>query len=195
MSKFWDQLAKEHRRLLNELPYDQAVTEINKNYSSADIDTEDSAAELESLAPILHDIHSILEFGAGYGRTAEAILTRKPELKYFIFDIEPALSIAKRYLKDFPQVVFLPVGALLPEPDLTVFSSVLSELDTNEVEDYIEIAGDGKYVYIKDWYQWNDIRHRPITLESYQIPMSWEPIIFRDYPIIKGFFEGLWKVK
>jgi len=43
---------------------------------------------------------SILELGAGYGRTAYALLSLFPEATYTIVDIEPALTISRWYLSE-----------------------------------------------------------------------------------------------
>jgi SAM-dependent methyltransferase len=47
---------------------------------------------------------TILELGAGYGRTAFVILRLRPKIKYVLVDIPPALWIAERYLSSvFPE--------------------------------------------------------------------------------------------
>lgn len=44
------------------------------------------------------EIHTILELGAGYGRTAYFFLKMIPNLKYVFVDIPPALYIAEKYI-------------------------------------------------------------------------------------------------
>jgi putative sugar O-methyltransferase len=54
----------------------------------------------------------VIEVGAGYGRTAHALLSLFPDLEYIIVDVEPALSVAKWYGEDFrndSRLVFLPL--------------------------------------------------------------------------------------
>lgn len=47
---------------------------------------------------------TVLELGAGYGRTAYAILHAAPHVRYVIADISPALELAQRYLTTlFPE--------------------------------------------------------------------------------------------
>ncbi len=59
---------------------------------------------------------SILEVGAGYGRTAYALLNLYPHATYTIVDIEPAILISRWYLTQlFPDrdLRFMsPAGAL-----------------------------------------------------------------------------------
>lgn len=41
---------------------------------------------------------TVIEVGAGYGRTAYAVLHAQPQVRYVIADIQPALGLAQRYL-------------------------------------------------------------------------------------------------
>jgi putative sugar O-methyltransferase len=43
-------------------------------------------------------IHTVMELGAGYGRTAYVYLSLQPGLRYLVVDIPPALYLAERYL-------------------------------------------------------------------------------------------------
>lgn len=69
-------------------------------------DLANSALEFHSImAPLVRrsEIRTILELGAGYGRTAYVFLTLMPGTRYIIVDIPPALYIAERYLcNQFP---------------------------------------------------------------------------------------------
>jgi len=47
-----------------------------------------------------NEINSILELGAGYGRTAYVFLKMIPNVKYIIVDIPPALYLAEKYLSN-----------------------------------------------------------------------------------------------
>jgi len=69
-------------------------------------DLANSALEFHSImAPPVKrsEIGTILELGAGYGRTAFTFLRLMPEVRYIIVDIPPALFVAERYLcSQFP---------------------------------------------------------------------------------------------
>lgn len=43
-------------------------------------------------------VQTVCELGAGYGRTAHALLTLRPNLRYVVVDIPPALYVSQRYL-------------------------------------------------------------------------------------------------
>lgn len=65
-----------------------------------------SALEYRSIAEGIGDlggIRTIIELGAGYGRTAYVFLHMMPHIRYIIVDIPPALYISQRYLcNQFP---------------------------------------------------------------------------------------------
>jgi putative sugar O-methyltransferase len=68
-------------------------------------DLANSALELTAVSRALEGVRprSIIEIGAGYGRTAYALLNAYPDARYTVVDIEPALSISKWYLgQQFP---------------------------------------------------------------------------------------------
>ena len=70
--------------------------------------------ELIFLEKIIKKDFTILEIGAGYGRTAHGILNTFKIGKYFIIDLNTNLQLAKRYLKkvlnkkNFDKIVFIP---------------------------------------------------------------------------------------
>ena len=70
--------------------------------------------ELMFLEKIIKRNYTILEIGAGYGRTAHGILNTFKVKKYFIIDLNTNLQLAKRYLKKileknkFDKLVFIP---------------------------------------------------------------------------------------
>jgi len=86
---------------------------------------------------------TIIELGAGYGRTAYVFLKANPDIRYTICDIEPALSIAKRYLiSQFPDadITFLSPNNLrhLPKKsaDLFITISSLQEMPMEQIKYY-----------------------------------------------------------
>ena len=70
--------------------------------------------ELMFLEKIIKKNYTILEIGAGYGRTAQGILNTFKLNKYFIIDLDINLQLAKRYLKKvldknkFNKIIFIP---------------------------------------------------------------------------------------
>lgn len=70
--------------------------------------------ELMFLEKMMKKNHTILEIGAGYGRTAQGILNTFDIKKYLIIDLNKNLQLAKSYLKKvldkrkFNKIVFIP---------------------------------------------------------------------------------------
>jgi putative sugar O-methyltransferase len=64
-------------------------------------DLANSALEADFIAENLPkglSIRRVCELGAGYGRTANVLLTNHPDWRYVIVDIPPALYVSQRYL-------------------------------------------------------------------------------------------------
>jgi putative sugar O-methyltransferase len=69
-------------------------------------DLANSLLEFESIHAIVPPSEklTVLELGAGYGRDAYVMLKLRPNVKYVIVDIPPALWVAERYLSEvFPE--------------------------------------------------------------------------------------------
>lgn len=124
---------------------------------------------------------TILELGAGYGRTAYFILTAQPACRYFIVDIPPALFVAQRYLsavfKDRKVFKFRPfrsfdevkeelrqadLAFLLPHQaemlpyglfDLCINISSLHEMKREQIQAYFQMIDrlTSGYFYTKQW--------------------------------------------
>lgn len=127
------------------------------------------------------EINSIMELGAGYGRTAYVFLKQFPEIKYFIVDIPPALYIAKKYLSnqfrkrkifkyrnflDYTKIkkeigesniIFLMPNQLelLPSKMVDLFINISSfqEMRFDQIQFYFNCIDRlvKKYLYIKQW--------------------------------------------
>lgn len=66
-------------------------------------DLANSILEISAIGATLAAGSVVLELGAGYGRDAWALLAIKPDIKYVIVDIPPALWVAETYLRrQFP---------------------------------------------------------------------------------------------
>lgn len=145
-------------------------------------------------------IEGVVETGAGYGRTAYVLLKKYVHLKYTIVDIEPALSLSKRFLtQQFPDrdIKFLtPEEAGYARGDLYLFISILSELTREEMQRYLFLAVEhAKYIYIKDWTKY---RNADDDFEFYfakarlNIPKEFFVLKFADCSYPPGFTEGLY---
>jgi len=157
-----------------------------------------------------NNIHSIMELGAGYGRTAYIFLKMIPHVKYIIVDIPPALYIAERYLsnqfrerkifkfrkfKDFNEIkkefeqsdiaFFLPYQLeLLPQKisDLFINISSFHEMHPHQIELYFQCIDHliSKYVYIKQW------KKAKLAYDNVWISE-------KDYPIRKNWKRIFWQ--
>src|SRR3990172_5994633 len=191
-------IAEKHWLLYRQVPFDEALDKIKPQYFGKE-DEAETASEIETLLPTLNQVKSVVEVGAGYGRTAHAILSKFPEMQYAVIDILPAALIAETWLKQQGHTnvkFFHPLEKGWPKPNLTICISVLSELDPGEIKQYINLASRGKYLYIKDWKprMWKDNRHNPVNEETYQIPKSWTLLLKKDALMDKRFFEALYSI-
>jgi SAM-dependent methyltransferase len=148
---------------------------------------------------------SILELGAGYGRTAYALLSLFPDATYTIVDIEPAISISRWYLSElFPperlrfltpeQAGDLPEGSI----DLALTISSLQEMTPADVEKYLEMfdrTAQGGVVYLKQWRAWlNPVDRVELTFETYPFPDRWLPLFKERAPVQTNFTQAAWSV-
>lgn len=157
-----------------------------------------------------NEIQSIMELGAGYGRTAYVFLKMHPNLRYIIVDIPPALYIVEKYFsnqfkerkilkfrkfKDFSEIkeefeqadiaFFLPYQLeLLPSniSDLFINISSFHEMRPNQIEFYFQCIDKliKKYVYIKQW------KKTKLAYEDVWISEN-------DYPIRKSWKQIFWQ--
>jgi putative sugar O-methyltransferase len=148
---------------------------------------------------------SIVEVGAGYGRTAYALLNSFPDATYTIVDIEPALSIARWYLEQlFPRER---LRFLAPDEtndladgsiDLVVSISSLHEMRLDQVERYLELfdrIAQGGTVYLKQWSRWaNPADGITVDFAEYPIPPAWTRLFNAAAPVQTNFRQAAWKV-
>jgi len=148
---------------------------------------------------------SILELGAGYGRTAYALMSLFPEATYTIVDIEPAISISRWYLSElFPPErlrFFSPEAAGdLPDGsiDLALTISSLQEMTPADVEKYLVLfdrTTEGGVVYLKQRRTWhNPVDRVELTFETYPIPRRWAPLFKERAPVQTNFTQAAWSV-
>ena len=173
---------------------------ISQDLANAALEAAAIARALDEASP-----RSILEVGAGYGRTAYALLNAFPEATYTIVDIEPALTISRWYLTQlFPstRLRFIDpaaAGALGDGScDLAVSISSLHEMTEEQVAAYIGLfdrVARGGIVYLKQWSRWTNPRDA-ITLEfrAYPIPPAWRPLFDERAPVQTNFRQAAWRV-
>ncbi len=168
--------------------------------------SQDLANSLIEYKAILHpdldrrEVHTIMELGPGYGRTAHVFLTLQPGCRYILVDIPPALFVAQRYLtalfperkvfsfrpfsnfsdiqKDFDDadIIFLTPNQLelLPDKSVDLFINIssLHEMRMDQIRYYFgEIERlTKKYFYFKQW-------------KETTVPFENETIREADYPV------------
>jgi SAM-dependent methyltransferase len=170
-------------------------------------DLANSALETTAISRALGgaEPRSILEVGAGYGRTAYALLHAFPDSTYTIIDIEPALSISRWYLEQ----LFDPRRLRFVRPedaqslssgaaDLVVAVSSLHEMTLDQVARYLELfdrIAEGGVVYLKQWERWTN-PDDGITLDfrEYPIPERWRVVFDEFAPVQTNFRQAAWQI-
>ena len=170
----------------------------------------------------LESINSILEIGAGYGRTAYVILKHLPRARYLICDIPPALYLSKTYLEQcFPEKksVFIPsdlgdeeIKQIIKQNDLIFFlpdlldkiESVdlflaidcLHEMKKDVIDSYITTAE-----RITDYFYFTVYRDARIYSDNIRLSSqyylrgrTWNSLLQEDRLFPDKFFHGLYQV-
>ena len=171
-------------------------------------DLANSALEVGAVARALsgRQPRSILEIGAGYGRTAYALLHLFPEATYTVIDIDPALQISRWYLSRlFPpdRLRFLkPAEAGTIEDgsvDLAVSISSLQEMTQEQVASYITVmdrVSARGVVYLKQWLRWlNPADGIELSFSDYPVPAHWRPVLRERAPVQTDFWQAAWLVE
>jgi putative sugar O-methyltransferase len=148
---------------------------------------------------------SILEVGAGYGRTAYALLSIFPEASYTIVDIKPAIEISSWYLHElFPaerlrfvspdEVDEIATGSV----DLALSISSLQEMTAEQVEGYLETfdrVAERGLVFLKQWISWrNPVDNIQLRFDEYPIPARWRMLFKERAPVQTNFAQAAWVV-
>lgn len=107
----------------------------------------------------LATIDSVLEIGAGFGRTCHTLLSAAPNIRrYTIVDLPNCLSMSRRYLKmvlgsqEFEKIDFITNTGLASRPslihDLTINIDSMAEIDAEVVQNYLAfIARNATWFY------------------------------------------------
>ena len=143
-------------------------------------------------------VKTIHEIGGGYGRLAYVIKQIFPHIKYRMFDIEPSLGLAKRYLNDVIvncDVEFYPTEELTENCDILIAMDCLHEMNVEQVERYFKYAEEkAKFFYYTCWKETDVPEHGIKWLrEDYPVRQSWEPISVGQHRMRTQFFEALYK--
>lgn len=169
-------------------------------------DLANSALEVASIREALgsRQPERIVEIGAGYGRTAFALLSAYPGASYTIVDIEPARSISEWYLQQlFPE---RDISCLTPEEfiaggvsyDLGLSISSLHEMTFAQLGEYLDLLDrrvDGT-VYLKQWTEWtNPDDGITSRFAEYPIPASWKRLFLRPCAVQTLFTEAAWATR
>jgi len=146
----------------------------------------------------------ILEIGAGYGRTA-FVFCSSLECEYTILDIEPALTISKKYLSEVlpnKKITFItPQDINEIEDDyfdLVINISSFQEMTYEIIQVYFDFINRtcSGYMYMKEWIKWfNPIDNISISYKYYPINKHWSKILCKKNIIYNKFFESIYKIK
>lgn len=170
-------------------------------------DLANSALEAAAIARALDGRlpASIVEIGAGYGRTAYSLLSSHPQASYTIIDIEPALTISRWYLSQLfepgrlrflsPQEAQeLPRGSF----DLGVSISSPQEMTPEQVATYLRLLDRttaGGTVFLKQWQTWrNPDDEVQLRFADYPFPPRWERVLHEIAPVQTRFVQAAWRL-
>jgi hypothetical protein len=147
-----------------------------------------------------------MEVGAGYGRTAYALLNTFPDAVYTIVDIEPAIDISRRFLTElFPtrSLRFLhpdEAGQLGDDTgvDLALPISSHQEMTPDDVAMCLALfdrLAPGGTVYLKQRLTWrNPVDEVTLTFDDYPVPARWSLRYRGTAPVQTRFVEAAWDI-
>lgn len=190
-------------------------------------DLANSVLEFNSISSALPDVarmNTIMELGAGYGRTAFVFLHILSNIRYIIVDIPPALYISERYLtsqfpdhkifksRDFTnftdvsddfynaKIIFLMPHQLdlLPGKTADMFLAIdcIHEMRPEQIRQYfLMVERHAKYFYFKCWKNTTiPYENVALTEKDYPVPSYWKKIFWRDCRVQTAFFEALFHI-
>ena len=169
-------------------------------------------------------VKTVMELGAGYGRTSYVFLKLKPNIRYIIADIPPALYVAEKYLSnqfsdkkifrfrpfnrfdevaqefEQSQIAFLLPHQIemLPDKSVDLFLNIssLHEMIPAQINYYLNQIDrlTQGYFYMKQWKQWYNELDKVQITEEYPIPKHWSSVFWRECRVQTLFFEALFRV-
>jgi putative sugar O-methyltransferase len=167
---------------------------------------------------------SLLEIGAGQGRTAIGMIKHLSPSRYVIVDIPPALFLSQSHLaKIFPdrrlfafrnfsnfdkvrsefeksQLMFLMPHQLSlldrRQFDLVLAIDCLHEMEDRTIREIIEHAGRvGRHFYFKaQSKQWAQLDTKPRGMYDYPIPHTWKSIYHENCGVPNEYFHAFYQV-
>lgn len=164
------------------------------------IDLASSCCETAMILTLIKPstVNTIHEIGGGYGRLAYVLGQMLPKATYRLYDIEPSISLARRYLKDvLPGRLFSchSPSELTGPCDLLIAMDCLHEMTKEQVEEYFDYADkNASYFYFTCWKN-TDVPHHGIkwAMEDYPVRENWTPIYNGDHKMRAGFFEAIYR--
>lgn len=173
----------------------------------------------------LSKVKTILEVGAGSGRTAFCFMTLLPKVKYIIVDFPPALYVSQTYLRDvFPNrkvmhfrpfntfsdisaefskadLVFLTPDQIekLPDGSVDLFLAIdcLHEMKPQSIDRYFAQADRlSSFMYYKCW-QKTTVPYDGVfySAESYPVRPNWMKKFVEPCVVPSDFFHALYQIK
>lgn len=145
-----------------------------------------------------NEIDKISEIGGGYGRTAYVITKLHPHIEYTLYDIEPTLSIAKRYLSSVAKwgnFKFKTPNKIGGKCDLLIAIDCLAEMTRKQVSAYFDYANkNSSYFFFVSWFLANcAIDNIEWKMTDYPVRVDWKELFKRPH-IRDGWFEALYKI-
>lgn len=149
----------DHLTLLTQVKNRHIGGGISIGYRGINLDLDYLLAlqEIIFLKPTLDSIQSVMEIGAGYGRTGHSILSLFPSItEYKILDLPQMLELSRAYLKkvstpeNYKKIKFIPVSSAdyKETSDLIINIDSMQEMDEATVLSYLEdIDIYGKFFY------------------------------------------------
>ncbi|MDG2528797.1 putative sugar O-methyltransferase [Caulobacter endophyticus] len=185
-------------------------------------DLANSLRDFLRMEPHLAAENAVLaEIGAGYGRVGSVALQLRSSLRYWIFDIAPALAVSEWYLETtFPDrkvfrwrpfdrwedvadeiaaadIALFTVDqlALVPDGSVDCFAAIsaLHEMRPEQIEAYMALmARTSRAIYTKNWTTWRNPHDAfDFSSEALQAPGGWRTALEVVDPIIPAFTEKL----
>lgn len=195
-----DVLALDEPELGSPLPIRLRGRRISQDLANTSLEVRAIRAALSGQPP-----KRVIEVGAGYGRTAHALLSVFPECTYTIVDIEPAISISAWYLRslfDAGRTRFIQAGecsaSSVGPADLAVSVSSLQEMTPVQVENYLALFDEvcsGGTVFLKQWERWSNPDDGVVMdMARYPIPPRWKRLLWERAPVQTRFMQAAWSV-
>jgi putative sugar O-methyltransferase len=170
-------------------------------------------------------VKTVMELGAGYGRTGYVFLKLHPNIRYIVVDIPPALYISERYLSnqfaesqifrfrpfdkfetvaeefEKARIAFLLPNQIemLPDKYVDLFLNVssLHEMHPAQIRYFLNQIDrlTQGFFYMKQWKKWFNDLDNVQMTEDYPIPPHWTKLFWRECRVQTFFFEALFGIQ